>query len=169
MADRRRALRSVAALGAVAGDAAMMALAMKALAGMTEDSGNATRDAGTTAAAGMRLWGTGIRLTGAALHWLIMGTLEIASTALPALVAFGAGVAGMASTFDTIGARMTDLVIASGGVRQALLNSVGPLHTLGLGYGTLTRELAPAAYQIFGSVINDLSGKVGVPTTANAW
>jgi hypothetical protein len=128
--------------------------------------GKASDAAGARAAAaaggGMRLWGTGIRLTGQAIHWLIMGTLEIVSTALPALVAFGAGIAGMASTFDTIGARMSDLVIASGGVRQALLHSVGPLHTIGLGFGTLTKAMAPAAYQIFGSLINDLSGKVGV-------
>ena len=101
------------------------------------------------------------RLTGNAIHWIVMGTLEIAATAIPALIALGAAAAGMYPTFVHIFDQMNNLVTASGSVRGALLNSVGPLHNLGVNFGSVARAMAPDAYVIFGSVINSLSGHFG--------
>ena len=108
------------------------------------------------------MWLGGLRLTGAALHWLVMGTLEIAATAIPALVAFGAAIAGMAPTFIHISDQMNFLRTATGSWRGALLNSVGPLHQVGLGMGQLSQAMAPDAYIIFGAAINGLAGHMSL-------
>jgi len=88
-------------------------------------------------------WIGGIRLTGAAIHWLVTGTLELASTAIPAVVAFGVALARMAPAAVFVKDQMTNLVNASGGLHGPLLNSVGPLHRLGLGFRQLSKAMAP--------------------------
>jgi hypothetical protein len=117
----------------------------------------------TTATAnnGFRLWGTGIRLTSNALHWLVMGTLEVASTAIPALVALGAAAGGMAPTFVHISDTIHNLVVASGSMSGAMRNSVGPVAALSSRMGSLQASMAPDAYIIFGSVIRDLTSGFG--------
>lgn len=95
------------------------------------------------------------------LHWIVMGGLEIASTALPAIVALGAAAAAMAPTFVHISDQMHNLVVASGSLGGALRNSVGPLHNLTVNMGTLRAAVAPDAYIIFGAVINSLTGHFG--------
>lgn len=125
--------------------------AMMAMAAKTRVASAATTGTG----GGWRIWGMRV---GQALHWIVMGTLEIAATAIPALVAFGAAAAGMYPTIIRISDSQNNLLTASMGVRTALINSVGPLHNLAIGYGSLSQAMAPDAYIIFGSIINALSG-----------
>lgn len=142
------------------GTSAMIAALAAALAATNAALAKTT---GATAAAttANRAWVGGMALTGKALHWIVMGSLEILSTAVPAMVALGAAAAGMYPTFVRIFDATNNLVTASGSMRSAALNSVGPLHNLGVQMGVLSQKMAPDAYIIFGSVINDLTGRVG--------
>lgn len=97
-----------------------------------------------------------------ALHWIIMGSAEILATAIPAVVAFGAAIAGMAQTFVHISDQMSFLRVATGGWRQAMIDSVQPLHSIGMNLGILQNKMAPDAYIIFGSAIQTLSGHFGI-------
>ncbi len=149
--------RKKAAFAAVSPMVAALAAALAVANART----TATSVATATATRNTAMWVGGLRLTGAVLHWLVMGTLEVASTAVPAMAALGAAAAGMYPTFVHITDATNNLVTASGSWRQAALNSVGPVHNLGVQMGTLSQHMAPDAYVIFGSVINDLTGKVG--------
>jgi len=141
------------ALDKVGATAAVMAAGLGVLSAGTTASAAAASGANNS----IRIWGTGIRLTTQALHWLVMGTLEVAATAIPALIAFGSAAAGMAPTVIHISDVMNNLLVASGGLGNALLNSVGPLHALGQSFGTLSRAMAPEVYMIFGSIITSIS------------
>jgi hypothetical protein len=107
-------------------------------------------------------WGGWFRLAGFGLRFLIMTAVEILATAIPALFALGAAVTGMMATFIHIGDRMNFLRTATGDWRTALIDSVGPLHNIGMNLGVLQRAMAPDAYIIFGSTINSLSGHFGL-------
>lgn len=108
------------------------------------------------------MMGGWFRMTGNALHWLVMGTLEIAATAIPALVAFGAAIAGMFPTFIGMKDHFTNLDIATGSFKNALVATGGPLGRMGALMGTLQQKLAPDAYIILGSAIDALSKHFGV-------
>jgi len=146
--------------GAIAQVEALKA-AMAGLGGATVRIGTDMSGAGARTAAATGMMAGGLRLTGAALHWIVMGTVEVAATAIPALVALGAAAAGMYPAFVHIYDQMSNLYVASGSLRGALLNSVGPLHALGVNFGQVSAAMAPDAYIIFGSVINDLTGRFG--------
>ena len=107
-------------------------------------------------------WGGMFRLTAFAIRFLIMTAVEILATAIPALFALGAAVAGMMSTFIHIGDQLNFLRIATGDWRTAMIDSVGPLHNIGTNLGVLQHAMAPDAYIIFGSTINALSGHFGM-------
>jgi hypothetical protein len=150
--------------GPIAGAIAQVEGLKAAMDGLGDATVKVNTDMGGTArAAGVQIgW---FRLTGQALHWLVMGTLEIASTAVPALVALGAALGGMAPTAIHVSDVMNSLLVASGGLGNALRNSVGPLAAAGAGFGTLTKAMAPDVYLIMGSVISGLSGHIGTFAT----
>ena len=133
-------------------------LALNGALGATAKSTVGT--AATTAAAGgiiAQWWSQ----WGAVVHWVVMGTLEIAATAIPALIAFGAAAAGMAPTFTGIVDQMNYLRTITGSWTGVLANSVGPLSAAGAASERLRATLAPNAYIIFGAAINGLVGHVG--------
>jgi hypothetical protein len=100
----------------------------------------------------------------AAIHWVVMGGLEILSTLVPAIVLAGAAIFGMIPTFTHIKDVMTNLVTASGSLGGALKNSVAPLQAMGAASARLRQFLAPAAYIIFGAAINGIASHVGAFT-----
>jgi hypothetical protein len=134
-----------------------VAFTAMAAAGSLAAAGGAANDAGGTARRTYGWW----RLSGNALHWLVMGTLEIAATAIPAIVALGAAVAGMYETWGHVYDVMTNLYTASGSLHNAFLNSVGPLRALGEAGDQLQAAMAPDVYIIFGSLIDSLTSHMG--------
>lgn len=117
-------------------------------------AGAAATTQGGMIAAWWRQWG-------AVVHWVVMGTLEIAATAIPALAALSAAAIAMYPTFVHISDVMHNLFIASGSLSGALANSVGPLRAMGQNAMILRQAVAPDAYIIFGAAINALTGHVG--------
>jgi hypothetical protein len=102
------------------------------------------------------------RLTANAIHWIVMGTLEIAATAVPALVALTAAVLQMFPAFSGIGDRMHWLLIATGGVDNMMAQSVPQLRRMSAGMATLQSNVQPDAWIIFGSVIQMVTSKMGL-------
>jgi hypothetical protein len=134
-----------------------VAVASMAMAAGTGTAAVATAQGGAAAA---RTYGW-FRLTGNAIHWLIMGTLEIAATAVPAMVALGAAGAAMFQTFGHVYDVMSSLYTASGSLAGAFANSVGPLQRLGAAGNALRNAVAPDAYIIFGAAIETMTSHVG--------
>lgn len=140
---------------------AMSGAKLAGIAALARESRLAGAAAGGGGGGGGGLFG----LSGNAWHWIIMGSAEILSTAIPAIIALGAALVGLEPTFATIHDNMVGLVTASGGMRNALLNSVAPLHNLGVGFGQLKTQMAPQAYTIFGAAINSLGTHMGAFST----
>jgi hypothetical protein len=140
---------------------ARIAALKAALAGLDDKTIRVRTDMASAGATAVRMGGW-FRLAGFGLRFLIMTAVEILATAIPALFAFGAAVSGMMATFIHIGDRMSFLRTATGDWRTALIDSVGPLHNIGMNMGILQRAMAPDAYIIFGSTINSLSGHFGL-------
>ena len=157
---------TAAALGKVASQASDIRTAMAGAAAastaaaaiMAASAAATDAKAATSAGIVATWWGR----WGQALHWIVMGTLEIASTAIPALIAFGAAVVAMAPAFTFFKDQMTNLVIASGSIHGALLNSVGPLHQMALGFQSVQQYATPDAFIILGSAISALTTHTGV-------
>jgi hypothetical protein len=135
-----------------------MAMALRsALSGMSK----ATVDTGTTAAATGGIIAQWWSQWGSVVHWVVMSTLEIAATAIPAIVALAAAAIAMYPTFVHIYDVMNNLYTSAGSLSGAFANSVGPLRAMGAAGQTLRNAVAPDAYIIFGSAINALTGHVG--------
>jgi hypothetical protein len=137
-------------LGDVRTNAAEAAVATTALAASTAAA--ATGAAATAATGGLiaAWWGQ----WGNVVHWVVMGTLEIAATALPALVAFGAALGAMYPTIDGLKDHFTNLVTATGGIGNALRAIPGPLGSVSSGFGKLTEAVAPDVFIMLGSAID---------------
>lgn len=126
-----------------------------------------TATAAKTAAAGTaaRTFGAGWALAGQTIgfwvHVVLMGILEIAATAIPALAALGLAVGAMATTFTHIADQMNNMRAATGSWSGVLANSVPVLQQVGAAMVRMRQAVAPDAYIIFGAAINGLIGHVG--------
>src|SRR6185437_15006885 len=81
---------------------------------------HAAADSAGKAAAGFRVWGTGLRLTGTAIHWLVAGTMELLAVLVPATVAAGAWLQGATNVAQHMNAVYTATeAMANAGARTA--------------------------------------------------
>ena len=118
--DTGGAISKLAALKAEFAKGVTVPIKFDSSAASAAGAGAAGAVAGRAGGNGAAMFLGGWRLTAQALHWIVMGTLEIASTALPALVALGAGVMAMVPAFTFAKDQMTNLVIASGSLSGAI-------------------------------------------------
>jgi hypothetical protein len=148
-------------LGVATRAAAAQAAMMKLLQAAQDGAGkSALASAAATAAAGgiiAQWWSQ----WGSVVHWIVMGTLEIAATAIPALIALGAAAAAMAPTFTHIADTLNYLRTATGSWSGVMAASVGPLQAAGEATVKLRAAVAPDAYIIFGAAINALNAHIG--------
>jgi hypothetical protein len=121
----------------------------------TQDSAAAA----VTAANSFRLWGTGIRLTGTALHWIAAGAAEFLAVAVPAAVALGAGLLVAAQGAQNVQRHFTALYDTLEAVGPATHQTVGSVLGLGSALQKAQDAANPGVYEILGSVINDAKTK----------
>lgn len=144
----------------LAGDALMAAGAMTAAGA----AGRASA-AGATAGGGGGRMGLGIlgnfMSIGQAIHWLVMGSLEILATALPAILTFGAAIAAMGPTFVQFSDHMNQLRVATGTFSSGLMATNGPLAKLGANIQLMQKNVQPDAFIILGSAISIATSKTG--------
>jgi trimeric autotransporter adhesin len=147
-----------------AASAAGEAAASAAAAGVNDLAAASDEAAAAANRATFQFWGWWriLNLSRNALHWIVMGTLEILSTALPAIVAFTAGIAAMIPTFVNIGEHLDALMVAFGDLGGTSDRTGTQVGGLVASFNRLAAAVAPDAYQIFGSIINDLAGKFGI-------
>jgi hypothetical protein len=101
-----------------------------------------------------------VRLSFAA-HVFITSVIEITATAIPALIALADAFIGMAPTFVKIFEHERNLVAALGGINAASTKTGQKLLDLTGRFHQVVLAMAPDAYSIFGSILNDLSEHVG--------
>lgn len=144
--DKKIAAFTGTAAGALALSAAMSAMSAKA---------TASAAATATAASGFRIWGTGIRLTGTAIHWLIAGTSEFLATAIPALIAGAAGAFVLyQGAVEQVSFRMEALYTATEATASLLNRTSGDVLGLGHAWQTAQDAANPLAWELLGAYIN---------------
>jgi hypothetical protein len=150
--DKKRA-----ALGAVAFDAAALALAMGALRDRTAVSGAAAAATATS----YRLLGTGIRLTGTAIHWLIAGFAELAAVVIPAAVAAGAWAAAWLQGTVNVVQHMDAVYTATEAMANAGARTAGQMVGLGDALQKAQNQANPQVYQALGGAIDLVKESTG--------
>ena len=125
------------------------------------DTGKAAADAGNAGAAGMRLWGTGIRVTATAMHGLVSGFIELAAVVIPATIAAAAWAAVWAEGAGRVYEHMNALYTATEATGNQLHRTAG--QALGLGDALQKAQTAadPQVYQALGGAINAVKGHMG--------
>ena len=147
--------------GPVAGAIVQVEALKAAMAGLGDTSVKISADvsgAGRTAAAaagGFRLWGTGIRLTGNAIHWLIAGTLEFLAVGIPALIAGAAGAFVLyQGAVEQVIPRMQALYTSTEATASMLHRTAGDVLGLGHAWQTAQNAANPLAWELLGAYIN---------------
>ena len=102
---------------------------------------------------GFRLLGTGMRLTGTTLHWIIAGTMELLAVLIPATVAAGAWAAVWLQGAGDVYERMTAVYTATEALGGMYKETAG--QAIGLGHALQTAQNAadPKVFQALGSAI----------------
>jgi len=146
-----------AALAGAGLDAAALALALKGLQVASKDSG----DGAARSAAGFRLWGTGIRLTGTAIHWLVAGTAEFLAVAIPATVAGAAWAAVWLQGATNVAQHMQAVYTATEATSAMFHTTAGQAVGLGNALQKAQDAANPDVYQALGGVINTIKETMG--------
>lgn len=113
------------------------------------------KDAADKASASFRVWGTGIRLTGTALHWVIAGTAEFLAVAIPAAVAAGVGAFVLyQGAVEGVGVHLQSLYTATEAAGSVFGKTAGDVLGLGHAFQKAQDAANPSAYELLGSYIN---------------
>lgn len=139
-----------AALADVGGSAAVLAAAMRVLGDRTGAADRAAASAGNR----WRLWGTGIRLTGAAIHWLIAGFAELMAVVIPATVAAGAWAAAWLQGTMNVARHLNAVYIATEAMANMGAKTAGQVLGLGNALQKAQDAANPNVYQALGGAIN---------------
>lgn len=139
-------------------DSAVVIAALNRIGDAVTGTAAKSAAAGAAAAAGFRLWGTGIRLTGTALHWIVAGTFEFLAVAIPALVALGAGMAVAAQGAQNAYNHFQALYTATEATANVFHQTIGTTLGLGDALQTAQNQANPGVYELLGSAINDMKG-----------
>lgn len=101
----------------------------------------------------IRLLGTGLTLTAAAIHMLVMGTLEFLAVFIPAMYAAAAGAYVMLQGVQLVQHQVTGLYTAAEALGPMFSTTAGDM--LGLGHSMQTaQDLAnPGVYELLGEAI----------------
>ena len=147
--------------GPVPGAVAQVEALKAAMAGLGDATVKVNADvsgAGRTAAAagaGFRLWGTGIRLTGNMIHWLIAGTSEFLAVGIPALIAGAAGAFVLyQGAVEQVVPRMQALYTTTEATASLLHRTAGDVLGLGHAWQTAQNAANPLAWELLGAYIN---------------
>jgi hypothetical protein len=113
------------------------------------------------AASRFRLLGTGIRLTGTAIHWLIAGTAEFLAVFIPATVAVGAWAFAWTQGAQNIYQHMTSLFTATEALGQSAGHTMGEMLGLSGVWQKIQNEANSDVYQAMGAGLNILKESFG--------
>lgn len=116
-------------------------------------------DAAAVAAGGFRLLGTGIRLTGAAIHWIIAAGLEFLAVFIPAAIALGAAFAVAAQGAQNVYIHMSALYTATEATANMFHTTVGQALGLGSALQKAQNAANPVVYSILGGAVMALHGQ----------
>ena len=141
--------KKVAAFTGTAAGAAALAAMMGVLNART------TAVAGTAVAAntGIRLWGTGIRLTTTAVHAMVSGVIEFLAVAIPATVAAGAWAAVWMQGAQNVGQHMESLYTATEATANMFHVTAGMALGLKPALQAAQDAANPQVYQALGSAL----------------
>lgn len=114
----------------------------------------AAADSAGNAGAAFRIWGTGIRLTGTALHWLVAGTMELLAVLIPATVAAGAWAAVWMQGATNVVEHMNAVYTATEAMANAGAKTAGQMVGLGRALQDAQNKANPDVYQALGAAIN---------------
>ena len=117
------------------------------------DAAARTAAAGAAGANGMRIWGTGIRLTGAAIHWLVAGTMEFLAVALPATAAGVAWAAVWLQGTANVVEHMNAVYTATEATANVFHTTAGQVVGLGDALQKAQDAANPDVYQALGGAI----------------
>jgi hypothetical protein len=106
-----------------------------------------------------------LRLTAAALHWIVAGSAEFLAVAVPAAVALGAGLAVAAQGAQNAYQHFSALYAATESTYSAMHQTVGTVLGLGDALQKAQNQANPGVYEILGSALND--AKQGFSSLAN--
>ena len=95
------------------------------------------------------------RLTATALHWIVAGSAELLAVGVPALIAFGAGVAASLEGASNVQQRLNAIYTTTEATANVFHQTVGSV--LGLKSALQQAQTAadPGIYELLGSAVND--------------
>lgn len=109
----------------------------------------------------MGLWIGPIRLTTAALHWLVLGSTEFLAVAVPAFVALAAAAAvALQGTQDVVN-RVSSIYTVTEALGPAFHTTAGQVLGLSDNLQKAQNAMQPQIYEIFGGVLDALKGHMG--------
>lgn len=108
-----------------------------------------------------RIWGTGIRVGGNALHWLIAGSMEFLAVAVPAFIAAGDAAMVMAEGATWVADRMKGIFTSAEATSAMLGQTTGSV--LGLRSSLQQAQTAadPRVYELLGASVNAVRNSFG--------
>lgn len=128
--------------------------AINAVAVAMAQAGAATANAAATADNGFRIWGTGIRLTGYGLHWLIAGSMELLAVLVPAIIAAGAGVGAAMEGATWAMDRMKATFTATEATASMLGETAGQVYGLKDALQQAQTQADPQVFELLGAGVN---------------
>jgi SLT domain-containing protein/phage-related protein len=131
-----------------------------ALGVMKTQSGGAAAGIVLTSAAAQAAAGWW-RTWGGVVHWVIAAGAEFLAVFIPAMVAAGAAALVAAQAIQNIQVRMTSLFTVMEGLGGAFNTSMGQALGLGNAIQKMQNTMQPAVYELFGAVLNGVSGHLG--------
>jgi hypothetical protein len=149
-----------------AGAAGMAAMAREAgnVAASAQDASRqvlilqkATQDSGAgaaAAAAGFRVFGTGLRLTGTAIHWVIAAGAEFLAVAIPAAVALGSAMLVAAQGAQMVQQHMSALYTATEATANMFHVTIGSALGLRSALQAAQDQANPIVWSVLGGAIS---------------
>lgn len=116
----------------------------------TEKAATAAAHAGRTFA----IWGTGVRLTGYGLHWLIAGSTELLAVLIPALIAAGAAAGVMAEGVTWANDRLKAVYTSTEATSAMLHTTSGQVLGLKSSLQQAQTTADPMVWELYGSAIS---------------
>ena len=110
---------------------------------------------------GFRLLGTGMRLTGTTLHWIIAGTAELLAVLIPATVAAGAWASAWLQGAVNVYEHMNAVYVATEATANVFHETAGQAVGLGDALQKAQNAANPQVYQALGGALNLVKESAG--------